>query len=353
MDGLAPSPAEATAVTVLTGVGLLAVLGLLGTLAVLHRRRPAGAPPSALSRPTWGLAFITVVASVLLYLGGRLTFVDAHPGGSVSLFELHGLETPVYWIAYLIGGGLLVILVSALLKAPARLGRVVGPPAALTAVLMLVLLVGLKAKIDRHDTRLAERHLPGVAPTPAVSDGSVGAYPQAGWVLGMLGVALLALVLVLLFTRPHDVEVLAALTAGFTLLSAPTLIDDDFWALRGGTVERVRYSVFDIGGVALVWPAVMLGLATLVAAIPFLPKWWRGIATFAAAASLGWIALAVVPAIELLDTGLARLLQEDGYTVAVRRGGGAAFLYVVTPAFLLPVVAVRAWSVSRRRAARR
>ncbi|MDG6109978.1 hypothetical protein Daura_14520 [Dactylosporangium aurantiacum] len=356
MDGLAPSPAEVTVVTVLTGAGVLAVLGLLGTLAVLHRRRrpaPSAAPAGAPSRPTRGLAFVTVVASVLLYFGGRLPFVDTHPGGgSATLVELHGMRAPVYWMAYLIGGGLLVVLVGTLLKSPATLGRVVGPPAALTAVLMLLLLVGLKARIDRLDTRLAERHLPGVAPTAEASDGSVGAYPQAGWVMGVLGVALLTLVLVLLFTRPHDLEVLVALTAGFTMLTAPTLIDDDFWALRGGTVQRVRYSVFDLGGPALVWPAVIVGLAALVAAIPFLPKWLRGVATFAAAAAVGWIALAVVAATHLLDTGMTRLLEADGYTVAVRRGGAAAFLYLVTPAILLPIVAVRAWSVSRRRAAR-
>ncbi|MFF5231744.1 hypothetical protein [Dactylosporangium sp. NPDC000521] len=47
-------------------------------------------------------------------------------------------------------------------------------------------------------------------------------------------------------------------------------------------------------------------------------------------------------------------MDAEGYTVAATRGGSAgAFLYIVTPALVVPIVALRAWSVSRRTAGRR
>lgn len=53
MQELAPSPAEVTAVTVLTVVGVLATLGLLVALVLRRRRLDARTEPP--SRPTWGL----------------------------------------------------------------------------------------------------------------------------------------------------------------------------------------------------------------------------------------------------------------------------------------------------------
>ncbi|MEV0563122.1 hypothetical protein [Dactylosporangium sp. NPDC050588] len=347
MEDLAPSDTEATVVTVLTGVGVLLALALLATLAVLRRRRGPVAPPPG--RPALGLAFLTVIATVLLFFGARIPFVDAHPGDSATLFELHGRQAPVYWIAYLIGGGLLVVLVTALLKSPATLRRVVGPPAALVAALMILLMAALRLKISHLDERLAGAHLPELGPTPDASDGAAGAYAMGGWIMGVLGVALLAMVLVLLLARPHDLVVLVAVTAGVTMLSAPHL-GADFWGLRDGRAERVSYSAFELGGRALAWPAVITLLAALVVAIPFLPKWFRGVATFAAAVAPLWIGLAVGVSADLLD-GVAQRLDAEGYTVAVSRGGSAGmFLYVVTPALVVPIVALRAWSVSRRTA---
>ncbi|MEV4141016.1 hypothetical protein AB0J72_53740 [Dactylosporangium sp. NPDC049742] len=79
--------------------------------------------------------------------------------------------------------------------------------------------------------------------------------------------------------------------------------------------------------------------------------WYRGVATFAAAVAPAWIGLAVGVSADLLD-GVAQRLDAEGYTVAVARGGsGGMFLYVVTPALVVPIVALRAWSVSRRRTA--
>lgn len=349
MGELAPSSAEVTVVTALTVTGVLAALGLLVALAV-RRRRLGPAAAGAVTRRTWGLTVISFTATVLLYYGGRSQFVRAHPGGSANLFDLHRQASPVYWVAYLVGAGLLFILASALLKSPDTLRWVVGPPALLVALLMAGLLTVLKLKIDRHDVRVAAAHLPDLPPTDKVSDGSVGVYPQAGFAVAVLGVALLTLAVVLVLAGPHELEVLVALVAGITLLTTPTLIDDDFWALRGATVQRVTYSVYELGGWALLWPAVITGVAALVAAIPYLPKWYRGFAAFAAAAAPAWIALAVIPAMPLLDAGIGDLLQADGYTVAVRRGGATAFLFLVTPGIVLPFVAVRVWFATRRRA---
>ncbi|WP_344504239.1 hypothetical protein [Dactylosporangium maewongense] len=143
---------------------------------------------------------------------------------------------------------------------------------------------------------------------------------------------------------------LVAVTAGVTMLSAPHL-GADYWGLRDGRAERVSYSAFELGGRALAWPAVITLLAALVVAIPFLPKWYRGVATSAAAVAPVWIGLAVGVSADLLD-GVAQRRDAEGYTVAVTRGGSAGmFLYVVTPALVVPIVALRAWSVSRRRTA--
>ncbi len=349
MEELAPSPAEVVVVTVLAVAGVLATLGLLLALVVRARRQGTSRMPHP-SRPTWGLTIVTLTATTLLYFGGRTQFARAYPGGGAGLFDLHGRAAPVYWVAYLVGGGLLFALTSALLKKPVALRWVVGPPALLAALLMAGLLTVLKLKIDRYDARVAARHLPSVPPSDDVSDGSVGVYPQAGFDLAVLGVALLMLAVVLVLAGPHELEVLVALVAGITLLSTPTLIDDDFWALRGQSVERVRYSVFELGGWALAWPLVLTCLAALLVAIPFLPKWWRGLAALAAVAAPGWIAIVVLQSAPLLDGGLKELLAADGYTVAVRRGGATGFLYAVTPCILLPFITVRVWSASRRRA---
>ncbi|MFF5231745.1 hypothetical protein [Dactylosporangium sp. NPDC000521] len=104
--------------------------------------------------------------------------------------------------------------------------------------------------------------------------------------MGVSGVVLLAPVLVLLLARPHDLVVLVAVTAGVTMLSAPDL-GADYRGLRDGRAERVSYSAFELGGRALAWPAVVTAFGrngiAIVLAIPFLPKWHRGAATFAAA----------------------------------------------------------------------
>ncbi|MFF5231746.1 hypothetical protein [Dactylosporangium sp. NPDC000521] len=113
MERLAPSGTEVTVVTVLTGAGVLLALALLVTLAVLRRRRGPVAPPP--DRPVSGLAFLTVAATVPLFFGGR-PVRRRPPRDSASLFELHGRQTPVCWMAYLIGGGL--PLVTALLRSP-------------------------------------------------------------------------------------------------------------------------------------------------------------------------------------------------------------------------------------------
>ncbi|MEV4514051.1 hypothetical protein AB0K00_34460 [Dactylosporangium sp. NPDC049525] len=342
MGDLAPSSAEATAVTVLTAASMLATLGLL---VVCRRLRRA---PAAARRPTWGLTVVSLIATVLLYFGGRVTFVAAHPGGSATLFELHGRDTPVYWVAYLVGAGLLVVLTGALLKSPDTLRFTVGLPAMLVAVLMSVLLAVLKLKFDRLDARLATAHLPAVKPTDDESDGIVGAYAHGGWVVAVLGVTLLALTVLLVLAGPAELRVLVALVAGVSMVTAPTLLDDDFWALRNGTVERVKYTVFELGGWALLWPAVIVGLAVLLCAIPFLPKWFRGFATFTAVAAPAWIALAVVLAAPLLNEGIQELLRADGYTVSVRRGGAVPVLFMLTPALAVPVAAIRAWRTNRR-----
>lgn len=117
-----------------------------------------------------------------------------------------------------------------------------------------------------------------------------------------------------------------------------------------GLVGVLAAVLLFLGGAALAWPAVMALLGALVAAIPFLPKWYRGLAAFAAALAPVWIGLAVFVAIDVLD-GVTRRLTGDGYTVAVARGGSAGTMpYLITPALIVPIVAVRAWSVRRRRA---
>ncbi|GAA3196120.1 hypothetical protein ACFO1B_00340 [Dactylosporangium siamense] len=348
MEELAPSSAEITVVAVLTLAGVLAALGLLFAL----RRRFAGRDGAAgPSRPTWGLIMLTLIGTVLLFIGGRTDYVIGHPGSdTATLFTLHGLETPVYWIAYLILGGLLITLIGALLKSPITLRWVAGPPALLVAALLIGLLTALKLKIDRFDRHLAERHLPAAKPTDGIySDTVVGADARFGWVLGVLGAALLTLTVVLVVAGPSEVLVLVTVTAGLTLLSASAPIGGEYWALRDGTVEWVTVPALRLGGTMLLWPIVMAGLAALLLAIPFLPRWYRGIAAFAAALAPGWILLVVWASIATVegDAGL-NLLRADGYTLAVSHGAAAIYLLLFTPFFVVPWVAIRAWRITRR-----
>ncbi|GAB3826583.1 hypothetical protein [Dactylosporangium cerinum] len=275
MEELAPSSAETTVVAVLTLAGVLAALGLL---IALRRRSTIRAGAVVPSRPTWGLTMLSLIGSVLLFIGERTEYVIGHSGsGKATLLTLHGLATPVYWMAYLILGGLLVILTGALLTSPITLRWVAGPPALLIAALLIGLLAALKLKIDRFDRHLAERHLPAAKPTDGIyTDTVVGADARVGWVLGVLGAALLTLTVVLVVAGTSELLVLVAVTAGLTLLSAALPLGGEFWALRDGTVEWVTVPALRIGGTLLLWPVVMAGLATLLLAIPFLPRWHRG-----------------------------------------------------------------------------
>ncbi|MFC4997502.1 hypothetical protein ACFPIJ_06660 [Dactylosporangium cerinum] len=350
MEELAPSSAETTVVAVLTLAGVLAALGLL---IALRRRSTIRAGAVVPSRPTWGLTMLSLIGSVLLFIGERTEYVIGHSGsGKATLLTLHGLATPVYWMAYLILGGLLVILTGALLTSPITLRWVAGPPALLIAALLIGLLAALKLKIDRFDRHLAERHLPAAKPTDGIyTDTVVGADARVGWVLGVLGAALLTLTVVLVVAGTSELLVLVAVTAGLTLLSAALPLGGEFWALRDGTVEWVTVPALRIGGTLLLWPVVMAGLATLLLAIPFLPRWHRGIAAFAAALAPGWILLIVGVSIATLEgDAVQNLLRADGYTLAVSHGCAALYLFLFTPFFVVPWVAIRAWRVTRRSA---
>jgi hypothetical protein len=348
MEGMAPSPAEATVVTVLTAVGVLIVLGLLAGLVVWRKTVGRAAPPAVRTK-AGGLWLLTAIGVTALFFGGRVSFVRNVAVDRSSLLELHGTGAPVYWIAYLVGSSLLVLLVTTLLKRRQTLRWVLGPPALLAAGLAMALLMVLLWKIERFDARVAAARMPGVTPGDGLSDASIGVEPQIGFWLGFAGVTILGLVVVLLLADRYELTVAIAAAAIVTLAAGPIPPDTSFWGLRAdGRVEQVWYSAFDIGGPMLLPTLVYTLLAGLLVVIPILPRWVRGIVAFLVVLGPVWLALAGVATYPTYEAELPVLLRDDGYVAEVRRLGIEAYLLMVAAMAALPVAAVRGWRAGRR-----
>ncbi|GGN63176.1 hypothetical protein GCM10010112_22180 [Actinoplanes lobatus] len=333
MAELAPTAAETVAVTVWVIAQVVATLGLLGGLALLHRNRaPAG------ERPAPGLYVLAAAGTVALALATRADFAGTVSGARVTLSELR-----IYWVAYLIGAGLLTVLTWALLVRRRVLRLVAGPSALAAGGLLLGLLLTLYTRIQQADARRAAAVLPTLKPTGDVSVGDFGVQARLGWVLAFTGTVLLMLVAVLLVAGRYELLVAGILAVAVTLPAVPAPPGTSFWGLRDGAVEGARYWAVEVGGSAPWWSLTLLGLAALLCAIPFLPPGFRGCATVLAAGAPIWIAVAWLLASIDFDVNLARALSGDGFALASRRLGVFAYLFMVAGMVAVPVVSVRAW----------
>ncbi|GAA1592469.1 hypothetical protein [Actinoplanes couchii] len=348
MHYLAPSPTEVTIVTALTVGGVVLALVLLAVLAMSHRSgRGTAAGPAG--RPARGLVFLATAGAVALFFGARVEFVDPGRDDIVTLFEMHGTAMPVYWLAYSVNSGLLVLLTGVLIRYRHTLRRVAGPPALLAAAQMNALMITLYLKLDHLDAQLVAQRLPGVQPGPAAGDAALSSMTKIGWGLAVLGVATLTLVVVLVLAGPHELRVATWITAGLALLAAPVMPDSSFWGLRDdGAVEHVAYTGFEIGGPALWWAPVLLLVAALLCAIPVLPARVRGAAILFVAATPVWLILINVLSYDTLDARLAELLRADGFDVAAQSMGVPPYLFMVAVLIAAPVVAVRSWRAASK-----
>ncbi|MBO3737307.1 hypothetical protein [Actinoplanes flavus] len=339
MAELAPTTAETVAVTVWVIAQVVATLGLLGGLALLHRNRAPAA-----KRPAPGLYVLAAAGTVSLVLATRADFADVVSGVRVTLPELR-----IYWVAYLIGSGLLTVLTWTLLVRRHVLRLVAGPSALVAGTLLLGLVLTLYTRIQQADARRAAAGLPTLKPTADVSAGAFGVHAELGWVLAFTGTVLLMLVAVLLVAGRQELLVAGILAIAVTLLAVPAPPGTSFWGLRDGAVEGVRYWAVEVGGSAPWWSLTLLGLAALLCAIPFLPPVARGCATLLAACAPIWITVAWLLASIDLDVNLARALSGDGFTSTSRRVGLFAHLFMVGGMVAVPVVSVRAWCTATLR----
>ncbi|GGN45875.1 hypothetical protein FHR83_008335 [Actinoplanes campanulatus] len=145
MAELAPTAAETVAVTVWVIAQVVATLGLLGGLALLHRSRAPAA-----KRATPGLYVLAAAGTVALTLATRADFAGTVSGTRVTLSELR-----IYWVAYLIGSGLLTVLTWAPLVRRHVLRLVAGPSALVAGTLLPGLLLTLYTRIQQADARRA------------------------------------------------------------------------------------------------------------------------------------------------------------------------------------------------------
>ncbi|GAA4941921.1 hypothetical protein [Actinoplanes utahensis] len=347
-EELAPTAGQATAVIVWIVAAFAGSLGLLAGLAVLHRGR-GPVTMVAVRRRASGLWFLTATGLGLLMLGGQVYFVRSSSGEQATLFEVHGTDLPVYWLAYSLGAALLTVLTLALLTFRDTLRLVIGIPTLLAGALLLGLLLTLYARIGQLDDEVTRRLLPAIAPTGELSVGNFAWEPGVGWGMAFAGTSVLTLVAVLVVAGRYELLVAVALAVIVCLATLPAPADlNSFWAVRDGVVEELEFSSFEVGGPALLWPLTMALLALLVAAIPVLPGWFRGLATLLAAAAPVWTTIASLVADEHYRLMLPEMLRDGGYTVSKIRVEVLAYLDMLAVLVAVPVAAVRAWRAARR-----
>lgn len=348
MPEMAPTSSEVTAVAFWMVTMLVAPLGLMAGLALLNRGRGSGTVTPG-RRPAGGLWTLTGIGAGALVLGGRLDLLEAGSGDGRPLSAMHGSGTPVYWPAYALGAGLLTVLTLVLVARRDRLRIVAGLPALLAGGLLLGLLLLLYGRIQQVDARTMAGFLPGVPPTGDLSIDGPAWQVGGGWVLAFTGAFLLTLVAALVVAGPYDlalVVALAVVAAAASARAAPDL--SSFWAVRDGTVERVDFSPFDVGGPALLWPAALLLGVALMCAVRFLPRLLRGPAAFAAVASPVWIPLASHPVYLHAKAVLPGMLQAGGYTVSTERLAIFTYFFLFTAVFAIAAGSFRLWRAARR-----
>lgn len=349
MPGIAPTPSEITAITFWTVAVILAPLGLMAGLTLLRRGRRPTAPAPA-PRRAGGLWTLTALGAGALVLGGTVDFLEAGSEGDLTLMALHGTGTPVYWLAYTLGAGLLTVLTLTLVPRRDTLRFVAGVPALVAGGLLLGLLLLLYGRIQQLDAQLMAEFLPGVTPTGDLSADGPAWRVSGGWVLAFAGTVLLLLVAALIVAGPYELAVACALAVAAALASAWAAPDlSSFWAVRDGTVERVDLTPFDIGGTALLWPAALAAAVALTCAIPVLPHLLRGLATIVAALSPVWIVLASHPPYVHAKAVLPAMLRADGFTVTKERLAIFTYIFLFTAIAAIPVAAVRLRRAARRR----
>jgi hypothetical protein len=353
---MAPSSTEVFVVTVMTVIGMLAPLAVLAGLVVRRRlRRQTGVPTPAGStagtdNPV-GRYVLLGVAVVSAAFAVRAQFVNAHgPTESPSLFTLHGQAAPVYWIAFMLGVGLLTVLSGLTLRRRHSLREVIGPAALVAALLPLGVLAVLMVKIRRHSSELVTAQLPTLPPARGLSKAALGAYEGIGWWLALTAVLTLVLVVVLVLAHRWELVVATAATLVLLAIGVATASGTTagFWGLRQGVVTGSSYGPLELGDVRALWFYLgALVLAVLLVAIPFLPPWLRGLATVIAVASPLWLFLALLQVQSAADDRLPELLAADGYTVATRPGGLEG-LTLVAALLVAPIVAIRSLRAGRR-----
>jgi hypothetical protein len=256
----------------------------------------------------------------------------------------------VYWVAFVLGVGLLTLLTGLTLRWRHSLRWVVGPSALVAAVLPLGVLATLMVKIRRRSSDLVSEQLPTLPSARGLSDTPLGAYERIGWWLGLT--AVLTLVLIVVLVLAHRWELVVAFAATLVLLAFGVATVPGsaagFWGLRQGVVTRSSYGPLELGDARALWlyPAALM-LAVLLVAVPFLPPWVRGLAAVVAVASPVWLFFAAMQVSYAADDRLPDLLAADGYTVAIRPGG-LEYLTLIAALLAVPVVAIRGWLVGRR-----
>ncbi|MEU4619732.1 hypothetical protein AB0G04_07110 [Actinoplanes sp. NPDC023801] len=348
MPEIAPTAAEATAVTVWMVAMIVAPLGLTAGLALLHRSRGPAAV-AGVRRRAGGLWTFALIGIGMVALGGQVEFLQTGDNDEITLFEVHGTGSPVYWLAYSLGAGLLAILTLALLPRRHTLRIVLGVPALVAGSLLMGLLLMLYARIDQLDALHMARTLPAAKPTGELSVPGDTWMAGGGWLLGFIGTFLLLLVAALIVADRYALLVTGAVAVAAALAAVPATPDlSTFWVIRNNAVERVGYSPFEIGGPALLWPVALLLPAALVCAIPFLPRWWRGAATIVVVLTPGWVALAIQLSYVHTNAVLPAMMRAEGVTVSKERAVFLTYLVLFMAITLLPVAAVRLWRAARR-----
>jgi hypothetical protein len=353
---LEPGSSEVRVVTAVTIVGMLVALAWLATGVVLRRRR-MGPPvaPAARKRPpadpVFGLGVLVALAAFGAGLVNSLEFV--HGPGLRTLFGLHGRAEPVYWIAWVLGSGLLVILTAATVKFRRGVGGgvggwVIGGPALLVAALTLLVPLAISVKLRRADARYVAAELP--RREPGINTQTIGVFEGLGWTVAVVSVLLLGLVVVLACCRRQELWIAIGFAVATAIASAASPLVKA-WALIDGEAVRIWVWPVEQGPWAILVPLAFLVMAGLVIAVPFLPPWVRGIVALVAVASPIWLGFAGALADHNADPTTREMLRSTGATVAYNTGYMTMMLPTMLAMVAVPIVAFRGWRANRRRTA--
>lgn len=350
---LEPGHVEVRVVTAVTVLGVLVALAWLAVGTVRYRRR-VGPPVAPEARkappggPVLGLGVLVALATFGVGLVSRLEFI--HAPGLRTLFGLHGRAEPVYWIAFTLGSGLLVILTAATVKFRHRARWAIGGPALLVAGLTLLVPLAISLKLNRADERLVATELPKRPPKPGINTQDIGVFEGIGWTVAVISVLLLALAVLLACCRRQELWIATgfATVASVAAAAAPVV---KVWALRDGDAVMIRIWPVEQGPVGFLVPLAFVAGAGVVIAVPFLPPWVRGFAALVAVASPVWILIAVFQVDSHADPTTDELLRSMGTTVAYTTGYMQEALPTMVAMVALPVMAVRGWQAGRRRTA--